>query len=303
MSRQITLVSVDCGSAHACELAHGLEKFGEVTKVWENENKHGLDYLNPDALFGYDKIPKSGDDLIFVAAITYDKLRNNPLNRLKKFDYKNIRIIISDGRYARNPDRYNKLFKGMDVIATGCKRHFREPLPVKTYYQPFDLSGIDQTKNERLTISHSPFVPVKFREKGTHKILDVIADLDVEFDLITGIKWDKCLQRKAKSHIFVDQIDHYDRAKFKFKSPDYVWPALGKSGIEAMHLGCLVITYGRGYNTDIPAPPVVWVTDNFKEVLEYYIYNPKERRELAEKGKEWALKYATPEFMAKTVLR
>ena len=35
MSQQITLVSVDCGSAHACELAHGLEKYGKVMELPE----------------------------------------------------------------------------------------------------------------------------------------------------------------------------------------------------------------------------------------------------------------------------
>lgn len=302
MSQQITLVSVDCGSGHACELAHGLAKYGEVTKVWQNMNPHGLDFLNLDAKFGYGKLPASGDHLIIVGCITFNRLEVYFGSSLRRFfsQYGKVHIIVTDGHFARNPDIYNKKFKGLDVICTGCKRHFREPLPVKTYYQPFDLSDIDQTKYKRLLIAHSPFGPVKYEQKGTDKIIEAVRDYD--FDLITGVQWDECLQRKAKSHIFIDQIDHYDRDKFKFKSPDYIWPALGKSGIEAMHLGCLVITYGKGYNTEIPAPPVAWVTDNFEEVLNYYIYHPTERAELARRGKEWALKYATPEFMAQTVL-
>ena len=90
----------------------------------------------------------------------------------------------------------------------------------------------------------------------------------------------------------------------KFKTKDYIWPALGKSGLEAMHLGCLTITYGKGYDTEIPAPPVAWcVKDSFREVLEYYIKNEKERIELAAKQKEWALKYASYDFAAQNVLR
>ncbi len=163
----------------------------------------------------------------------------------------------------------------------------------------FDLSHIDQTKE--VLISHSPFGPGKFKEKGTDEIIETVKEYD--FDLITGVSWNKCLIRKAKSHIFIDQIDHYDRDKFKFTDKDYVWPALGKSGIEAMHLGCLVITHGKGYDTDIPAPPVAWCNGNFKEVLEYYIKNEKERTKLAAEGKEWALKYACYDFAAQQVLK
>lgn len=298
MSQQITLVSVDCGSGHACELAKGLEKYGEVTKVWQNVNSHGLDYLNLDAKFGYQHIPKSGDDLIIVACITYDRIKDI----LKGLRYKRVHVIITDGRYARDPDKYNRLFKGYNVLTTGCKRHFREPHPTGTYYQPFDLSHIDQNKPERLTIAHSPFGPAKYREKGTETIVNELANFACDFDLITGVKWGECLQRKAKAHIFVDQVDHYDRDKFKLRE-GYIWPALGKSGIEAMHLGCLVITYGKGYSTEVPAPPVAWVTDNFAETLKYYIYHPTEREELARRGQEWASKYANYDYQAKNVLQ
>ena len=294
------MTCVDAGGGHACGLAIGLKKYGTVTTVWENRNKHGLDYLTPDAKFGYKYLPATGDDLIIVSCITLDRILKIFGKTLIK-GYKRTHIVVTDGRFARNPYYYNQLFKGMDVITTACKRHFREPLPVKTYYQPFDLSLFSLNKNKALTIAHSPFVPAKFREKGTQQIIKDTYGYNT--DIITGVSWDECLTRKAKAHIFVDQIDHYDRAKFRFKSPDYVWPALGKSGIEALHLGCLVITYGKGYDTEIPAPPVAWCKGNFKEVLDYYIKNEKERTKLADEGREWALQYASYDFAAQNVLR
>jgi len=298
MSRQITLVSVDCGTGHACGLALGLKNYGKVTLVWQNKNKHKLDFLNPDAKFGFEHIPKRGDDLIIAGCITFDRLE------MRKYNYKRIHIIITDGRFARNPDYYNEKFKNFDVLATGCKHHFRNGLPTKTYYQPFDLSEYDLSKNDKLTVAHSPFVASKFKEKGTQKIIEVISNRNVDFDLITGVSWEECLTRKAKAHIFVDQIDHYDRDKFKFTDPNYVWPALGKSGIEAMHLGCLVLTYGKAYNTEIPSSPIAWVTEKtFAETLAYYIYKPGERTKLARKGHEWALRYATYDFAARNVLQ
>jgi len=293
--RQITLVSTDAGPGHNCGLALGLEKYGKLTVVWENKNPHGLDYFYK-AKYGYRHIPKYGDDLVVVGALCFDRIRNMSLQ------YNRKHIVITDGRFARYPEKYNHLLRGWDVITTACKRHFREPLPVKTYYQPFDLSHIDSTKNKVLTVGHSPFGEMKFREKGTEHIIETCADLGVNLDLITGVSWQQCLKRKAKCHIFVDQIDHYDRHKFKIRS-GYVWPALGKSGLEALHLGCCVITYGKGYDTDIPAPPVAWCRDNFRAVLEICIKNEKERNELSKAGKAWALQFANYEFAAEQVLK
>lgn len=301
MRRRITLVSTDAGPGHNCGLALGLQKYGLVSVIWENKSPHKIDINVPNVKYGYRHINR-GDDIIIVGCLAYDRIFNDVHRRAKiRSNFKRIHIIITDGRFARDPDRYNRLFGEYDILTTGCKKHFRGKLRTKTFYQPFDLSHIDQTKNEQLTISHSPFGKKKYREKGTDQIIEAIEGYN--FDLITGISWDNCLKRKAKSHIFVDQIDHYDRSKFKFRDPEYVWPALGKSGIEAMHLGCCVITHGAAYDTDIPAPPVAWCNGNFREVLAYYISHKEEREELAQKGKEWALKYASYDFAAKQVLK
>ena len=301
MRRKITLVSTDAGPGHNCGLAIGLKKYGDVAVVWENRNLHKLDYLVPDAKYGYRNIPRGGENLIIVGCLAFDRIKKNAHLFAKiRSGYSRIHIIITDGRFPRNPDYYNKIFSNYDVLAHGCKIHFRGKLRTKTFYQPFDLSHFSQTKNEHLTISHSPFGKGKFREKGTDEIIE--ATDKYNFDLITGVSWKECLIRKAKCHIFVDQIDNDDRDKFKFTTKGYVWPALGKSGLEAMHLGCLVITGGKGYDTDIPAPPVAWCDGNFREVLEYYIKNESERLKLATEGQAWALKYSTYDFAARNVL-
>ena len=302
--RKITITCVDAGGGHACGLAIGLKKYGTVTSVWRNKSLHKLDSLVPGSKFGFNHIPPKGDDLIIVSCITHDHLkivlRQRRLNAILG-SYKKIHIVITDSRYMRDPDYYNRQFTRYDVSTTGCKRHFRGDLPTKTYYQPFDLSKFDKTKNDNLTIGHSPFTHKKFRQKGTEEIIEVTDKYN--FDLITTVSWKECLIRKARCHIFVDQIDHYDTDSFKFTDKNYVWPALGKSGLEAMHLGCLVITHGKGYDTDIPAPPVAWCNGNFKEVLEYYIKNESERLKLAAEGQAWALKYSSYDFAAQQVLK
>jgi len=307
--RKIVLTSVDSGSAHACGLAVGLKKHGKLTVVWQNKNLHNLDAVYNKqyrAHYGFSKLPRSADDLIIVACITWDRLKQHFGVRFKTWlmGFGRVHIIVSDGRFARNPRYYNREFEGHDVLTTGCKRHFREPLPVKTYYQPFDFSEIDCRKFTNLTVGHSPFVQKKFREKGTNRITLTVKERGLNYDLITGVPWMECIKRKARCHIFIDQVEHYALKKFRFKTGDYIWPALGKSGIEAMHLGCCVMTYGKGYDTDIPAPPVAWTTtEDFWMNFDSLLASPEKRQTLAQQQYEWALTYATPEFASKQVLK
>jgi len=306
--KDVTIVGIDCGGSHACGLSVGMRRYASVTSVWKNKNKHGLDNIDLRSWFGWENIPPEGDELIIVSAITYTNLLASfKFEGLKKlFDgYKKKKIIFGDGRIARDPERWNNVASDFDeVFCHICKIHFRGDKPTKLFIQPFDMSKVDVRKNDILTVAHSPFVAAKNREKGTHVIVDAMKDYpDVNFDLITGLPWEEAMRRKAAAHIFVDQVAHYDLDKFKFNDDNYEWPALGKSGIEAMHLGCLVITRGQPEARDIPSPPVAWcTTDNFRDVLRYYITHHKSREELAKKQQRWAYTYSTYDFAARHVL-
>ena len=306
--KNITIVGNDCGGSHACGLSAGMRRYANVTAVWRNKNKHGLDNIDVRANFGWNNIPPTGDEIIIVSCITYDYLvRDLGERKVKKIlsGYKKVKVIVGDGRLARNPKKYNKIFEDFDeVFCHICKIHFRGELPTKIFFQPFDLSSTPIIKNDILTVAHSPFVVKKEREKGTGIIVNAMGHHpDVKFDLISGVPWEEAMRRKAAAHIFVDQVGHYDLDKFKFLDDDYEWPALGKSGIEAMHLGCLVITRGQPEEREIPSPPVAWcTTDNFRDILRYYITHHESREELARKQQMWARKYATHDFAARHVL-
>ena len=302
--KDITLVCVDAGGGHACGLSLGLRKYCNLTTVFANPNLHGLDHIEQEALFGFENMPKGGDELIIMSVITLDYLEehigiNNFRSYLKNWGV--VKIIIPDGTMVFDTAKYNKKMEGMEVFATMCKIALRGNLPTKEYYQPFDLSHVEIKKNDELTISHSPFVSSKAIQKGTRYIKKGIESYGdtVVFDIITDMPWEDAVKRKAKSHIFIDQIYNKENEY----SIGLMNPGMGKSGIEAMHLESLVITRGKHKPRKIPSPPIVWIGDqNWIELLNYYIFHPTERLEKIAMQKIWALKYATHDFAARNVL-
>ena len=249
-----------------------------------------VDDIHP-GLIGTEHIPKSGDVFILVGLALWNLFDRNVL-RL----YKRVVVIIPDGPFMRKKDYFNEVLKNYDVFTTNCKYQFAE-FPVKEYYQPFNIQ-IPVEKNKELTVGHSVFVKHKEREKGSKDILRIVQETGVNIDFIHNLNWYDNLKRKAKCHIFVDQIDHYDAHVFGWKG------GIGKSGLEAMLLDCLVLSWGKFTGRELPTPPIAWCDkDSFKDVLTYYIENPTEREEKIKAQKEWALKYLNPDFCAKRILQ
>jgi len=283
------LVAEEAGSGHACELALALRKYVNLTAVWEHTSAYGLDKLDPESKVGLHNLPKESDGIIIIGVGIFDRL----YRYLKmKSKHKNYTIIVTDGGIMRDRNKYVQSFRTWNKFATLCKIQF---LPgAREYYQPFNIN-IPIKKDKNLLVGHSPFGKSKWREKGTEQIIE---QCDYPLDLITQVPWAKSLERKAKCHIFVDQIDHFDGHKFGWRG------GIGKSGYEAMLLDCLVISRGKFVGDEIPAPPIAWCTkENYKEVLDYYAYNHKERNEKIQAQKDWADKYLKPDFHAKRILQ
>ena len=302
--KDVTLVCIDAGGGHACGLSLGLRKYCNLTTVWKNHNQHGLDHIEPEALMGFKNMPTGGDELIIMSNITQNHLEKHFggagfRSYLKRWGV--VKTIITDGLITLEPEKYNEKMEGMEVFATLCKIRFRGDLPTKEYYQPFDLSHIKIKKNDKITVAHSPFLPNKAIEKGTRYIKEGIEHYGdaVTLDIITTTPWEEAMERKSRSHIFIDQL-------YNKEDPwgvELMHPSIGKSGIEAMHLESLVFTRGRHKPREIPSPPVVWIADQpWIELLDYYIFHPTERLEKIARQKEWAMKYATYDFAARNVL-
>ena len=185
---------------------------------------------------------------------------------------KKVKIILVGTCYRRDPQKWNRFFreKGWEVYA--MPELLRYAKGAKVYYHPFDID-VPIEKNDILTVSHSPGTPLKFKDKDTLIISETVRKFDVDYDLIIGLSQEETIRRRAKSHIFVDQLKY----------------SYGKSSMEAMLTRCLVIS---GPDPGIKGqPPIVWVTEEtLEEVLEFCIHNEKYRNYMINTQYKWAKK-------------
>ncbi len=292
------LVSAEAGAGHACQLAVALRKYIELESIYILKSAFKLDFIDPTAKIGAVNFPDKGDTIIVVSVFAYDVLIQKKGKHYFN-NFKRVIIIVTDGNYTANNKDLNKQWMDFDVFTTNCKIQYREGLPTKVYYQSFDLSAYNYYKYDKLTLCHSPFGSMRMLAKGTDKIIELFKQSGCKYDIISGLSWKECMVRKAKCHIFVDQISHTEGVL----RPVNWKGGIGKSGLEAMLLKCLVLTRFNKVESDIPIPPVVIVDkDNAKEKLTYYIHNKRERELLTQQQYEWAKKYLNPDFCAKRVL-
>ncbi len=289
-------ISIIAGAGHGCELVKALRKHIDIQSIYFERDPYGLDSIDPDALITRRIFPRRGNKLIIMTAYVYRHLEDMfGKNYFKFFD--EVTIIVPDGIIWTDPDRFNLAWTGFKVFTTHCKIMYRGDYPTREYYQPFDLSYIYHTKEKHLVASHSPFSKEKEREKGTVHIKALMKELNVELWILQNMTWLKCMQEKAKTQIFIDQLG------LRTALPKDWLGGVGKSGMEAMNLRCCTVSCGEFTGREIPAPPVVWVTnDNYREKITEIINDKKLRTEYTDKQYEWAIKYTNPDFQARRIL-
>lgn len=128
---------------------------------------------------------------------------------------KRLAVWHCGSAYRRRPRRFNfidryllrveRRFIAYDLIRFAQKSPHSIATPHNAF-GPTDLHSVP--KADVLTISHSPS---KRGNKGTHLFIEAVEELkqrghSFEIDLIEGVSNDECLQRKARSHVFFDQI-------------------------------------------------------------------------------------------------
>jgi len=226
--------------------------------------------------------------------------------------YKSVAVVFSDTNCCILRDAWLPLVKRYGVTVYAMPDLFQyctcEKYPI---YQTMTLPKMDTTKTEGpVTILHSP--GKKAQHKGTREIMAVVNLLkqthDIKLKILTKETWFGCLREKAGAHIFIDQLVYKNRfvkqSRFGGKIP-YLG-ALGKSGLEAMLLGCCTVTGSpvpdvRPYYA---IPPVIFTdVERVYNDLEMLITNPETRQQYAEKQREWAEYYLSPAFMASHITR
>lgn len=248
----ICVVAHDATYGNAAELAKALQ----CKLTLFSEDPKGMHNIYPSERF-----IQQADEYILVGAYVLKDLKPNFYNNKK------VKIILTDTTYRRDYRALNPIFKKHGWEVHAMPLFLKQANTDRVFYQPFNID-IPIKKNEEITVCHSPFSPLKFKQKGTLFISETVKKFDVNYDLIIGISQEAAIERRAKSHIFVDQMIY---------SP-------GKSAFEAMLTECLVMGGDNVY--DIPIVHVAG--DTLESKLRYYIDNHAAREEKITEQYRWA---------------
>jgi len=292
MMRKICVVADDPGNTVGSYVSDSIKSCGaECVSVYLHESPVA-GWINKDAVYGVDKIPTECELIIF-GVWAFKAIIDKQLGIGK-----GTKIVLTTRHYIENYDAINRICNDakMTVYAMPDLFMYRGDLPTRPFYHPMLFGGTVE-KNQIMTVCHSPSRWEKMFTKGTEVICKKVRKFPVKFELVLYKSWQESVAIKAKSHIFIDQIVRND---------DGYIGGLGKSGMEAMKLGCLTITSGTPYESEyLPSPPMVWCNSGLelKEALNKYIYDTPARNKLALEQKEWADKYLSAKFVGENLLR
>lgn len=187
-----------------------------------------------------------------------------------------------------------------DYIKVNVKKMFPYVPPLSMKYFPFLKEK--KRNNNQIVLGHSPGTKLKTDEKGTSFIEGVFKSVkskyeNVSYKIIENMGNEECIKMKYSCDIFVDQI--IDNSMNNC-DPPYLG-GQGKSGIEAMVLGCLAMTSYRDLSSEpyFPNTPMVQVSkDNLEQTIEKFIIDKDLRDNVINKQKKWVKKYLNDKFFA-----
>lgn len=202
----------------------------------------------------------------------------------KEMDSQNPTWVLS---WIRNAEKYSDLIYSVPDQAG---------LQLRPYYHlqvPMDVEKFNFNNNENkiLKVLHAPSAPHK---KGTDIIdstLNRLKDEGFIFDYISvrNLPHESLLNLLSTSDILVDEI---------------VFHGPGGLSFEAMLSGCAVATRYLESSPAVFRPPI-WSIDaeNIYEKLKILLTEPQIRRELVEKGREYAITNNAVEKVASEILQ
>ncbi len=268
---RVALISIDPSFGNCVGIYESLVLNHEVTCFFEQEDCKEFHYMIP-WIEGMKRHREQHFDHYFVVSSdAYCQAKTPP---------RKTTVVLTDSYFLMNHktiDLSHARVLCMPDLTFYCKRYD------KLFYHPFEWYE-PVVKNDELTIAHSPYSKLKCIEKGTDFILSVIPDIDI----ITGLTWVESIRRKSKAHIFIEQVAEREH--------DYKG-TLGKSGVEAMAVGCVTVTSGIPVDGEIPIPPVVRVNrQNFADKIKNIQYSDDDTQRL------WVETYLNYQFQSTYLL-
>ena len=254
--------------------------------LYNQNKKKALTFLN------------EAEHIIVFGCISLYKLffmiRRSELKKLS--DYKQITLILSDTTFIKQRHYFNSYIRNAGNIRVLIMPDLVPYLDKRTefnyYYQYLAVEPKSYEKTKELSISHSPGLKYAEDAKGTQFIMNTLKNYNLK--VLCNMPWYECIEKKSESHIFIDQM--VDTHSYK--------GGLGKSGLEAMLLGCLVITSGTKplATSNFQPPPVLFINPaDLKSTVDYYILHLDKMNELIKKQLKWANRYLTLDYVLNNI--
>lgn len=156
------------------------------------------------------------------------------LVKIGKFSGKLV-VYHSGSRYREEPDKFNKIFKEVDVVITDQTEFIKLCDNEIHYLAPhIELEPTEKRKGGKLIIGH---YPSNSDVKGTEDIKAMLEPFKNDFEIRINtniIPHEDNLKRIAECHIYIEL--------FKPELNGKQYGCFGVTAFEATSLGCLVIT-------------------------------------------------------------
>jgi hypothetical protein len=261
----VGILANNAAYGNAAALAEGMRKITDTVVYFRRDDPKGFHKQTESVK----KVPDC-DMYVVMGAISLGLL---PKKKRKAC------LVLTDSTYMDNPAKYNRMIQvnkwkvfAMPDLAPLCGTK-------NIYYQPFIMPAVDKIKTE--LICHSPYNDAKAKQKGTTLIAAVCAKNNLPLTVIKGLSWQETIKLKARYLICIDQL----------------FRGIGKSGLEAILLDCVVMTGEKPRGDNLP--PVVWTDKNrLSDDLVELIFNRDKREEVIYNQSTWAAKNLNPEYMA-----
>lgn len=289
VKKRVAIITINLSFGNCVGLYKALSEEYDVTVFTRSRDQKGMVKEIPHHL-GFSGINLGFDHYFIVSAAAFLRVHKSRIKSIFRYKRK-ISVILTDSCYRVHHEYLNKLIHRYRLFVMPDLSYLC-PFPHKIYYAPFEY--IDSVnKNESITIAHSPHSASKRAIKGTEIIKQEVAKYNVNFSIIEGKSWREAIAEKSKAHIFIDQIAP--------NNGDGWHGGLGKSGIEAMAVGCATITSGDcfNHNGEIPPPPIVLADENtLYDVVGELLENTKHREEIATNQQLWVQAYLNYKFQS-----
>lgn len=164
------------------------------------------------------------------------------LNLVNIGNFKRKLVVYHSGsRYRAEPEKFNKIFKDVDVVITDQTEFIKLcDKPIHYLAPHIELEPTEKRKGGKLIVGH---YPSNSSVKGTDEIITMLEPFKNDFEIRIDtniIPHEDNLKRIAECHIYVEL--------FKPELNGKQYGCFGVTAFEATSLGCLVITNDLNMN-------------------------------------------------------